>query len=145
MVKLKRPEIPLPVAMERLPLTPNGYRKPWFVKGDDLRITNPKKYQACMTSDRCWICGNANKKTKVFVTDIQSALNNSSVEPPSHEECTVYALQVCPYLLIPNSRRRSANLEVHVSEDSPALDDQNPGYFVMTSVKRFRFTRILGN
>lgn len=145
MVKLKRPEVPLPLAMERLPLTPNGYRKPWFVKGDDLRVTNPEKYIQCMTGHRCWICGNANKKEKVFITDIQSALTGNSVEPPGHMDCTIYALKVCPYLLLPKTKRRSAALEVYVEEDSPALNEKNPGIFVMTSVKKFKFEKIPGN
>lgn len=115
------------------------------MKGDDLRVTNPKKYLQCMTGHRCWVCGNANKKEKVFITDIQSALTGNSVEPPGHMDCMVYALKVCPYLLLPNTKRRSANLEVEVNEDSPALHDPNPGVFVMTSVKKFNFEKIPGN
>lgn len=140
MVKVKHADIPLPTAMANLPLTPNGYRKPWFVKGNDLRVTNQEKYIKCMTGHTCWICGNTNKKAKVFIHDVRSALTGRSIEPPSHLECTLYALRVCPFLLLPQFKQRPDTLPEYLRENgSKALSHENPGVYVMTSVKKFKY------
>ncbi|MBO6658790.1 MAG: hypothetical protein JJ934_17995 [Pseudomonadales bacterium] len=139
--EIKKPDIPLPLAMEHLSLTPNGYRKPWFVKGSDLRITNQKKYLKCMEGKKtCWICGNANRKEHVFITDIRAAMSSRSLEPASHAECTFYAIKVCPFLLLPQFKRRPNTLPTEYQEQATdAISGENPGYFAITSVKKFAY------
>lgn len=140
----KHSEIALPPAMAQLPLTPNGYRKPWFVKGKDLRVTNQEKYLKCMEGGICWICGNTNKREQVFVTDVRSALTGISIEPPSHPDCSIYALKVCPFLLMPNFHRRPDTLPSDLkSERSQVVSDINPGYHVLTYVKKFQYGPVL--
>lgn len=143
MVKKARLEVPVPPAMQHLPLTPNGYHKPWFVKAKDLREINDKKYVESMKKGRCWICGGANKKEFVFVTDAKAAFHCVSLEPPCHEACAEYAAKVCPFLILPKAKRRTAGLPEPLIENAvPEMEQHNTGYYVLTYVKRFQFTRV---
>jgi len=118
-MKIKRPEIPVPPAMQHLPMTPIGYHKPWFVKGKDLREPDQKKFIESMTRRRCWIYGGTNKKDYVFVTDPISARGQYSLEPPCHVDCALYSIQVCPFLLLPRAKRRTADLPEYLVEGKP--------------------------
>lgn len=140
-LKLKSPDIPIPLAMEHLPVTPNGYKKPWFVQGNDLRLTNQKKYLKCMEGKKtCWICGNANRKEHVFITDVRAAMGNRSLEPASHADCSLYAIRVCPFLLLPRFKRRPDTMPTKYQEEAlDVIAHENPGVFAMTFVKKFEF------
>ncbi|MBO6564232.1 MAG: hypothetical protein JJ956_05785 [Pseudomonadales bacterium] len=142
MVKLKRPEIPIPLAMEHLPVTTNGYKKPWFVKGSDLREVDQRKYLQSMKQGKCWVCGGSNQKEFVFVSGPQLALHSASIEPPCHLECAVYAATVCPYLILPKAKRRPANRPENIrAENVDASIDMEASSisYVLTAVKQFAF------
>lgn len=97
-----------------------------------------------MTKDRCWVCGGTNKREQVFVTDVRSALNSVSLEPPCHPKCAEYSIQVCPFLLLPNAKRRTAGLpETHKEENYlEEVAPTNPGIYVLTYVKKFKFQQM---
>lgn len=130
--------------MRHLPLTANGYKKPWFVKANDIRIPDKKKYVESMTKGRCWICGGTNKKEKVFVTDPKSASLLVSLEPPCHPACAEYSAMVCPFLILPKAKRREAGLpeNYHESNQAPEASTDNPGEIVLTYVKKNRFEAV---
>lgn len=144
MVRQKKTEIELPPAMRHLPLTANGYKKPWFVKANDIRVPDKKKYVQSMTKGRCWICGGTNKKEQVFVTDPKSASLLVSLEPPCHAACAEYSAMVCPFLILPKAKRREAGLpdQYHEQNQAPEAVTDNPGECVLTYVKKFRFEAV---
>jgi len=144
--KLKRPEIPIPSLMQALPVTNGGYLKPWFVKADDFRVTDGDKAGLSVMKKACWICGNP-FETSVFamVGDATSAVVRIYREPPCHKECAEYAMQVCPFILYPNAKRREAGLEYEDTLDhsnegaSIVVKPDNPGEFFITLVSNFTY------
>ena len=144
--KTKRPEVPLPEHMQSLPLVEGGYRKPWFVKGDDFRVTDGDKAWLSVSKKACWICGKPFATPKyALVGDALSATIRVYREPPCHVECAEYAMQVCPFILYPNAKRRTANLDAEASIDhvnagaAIKLDAKNPGEFFITVVSDFSY------
>ena len=53
----------------------------------------------CRRRRYCWICGRQMGTFMCFVMGPLSALQRISTEPPSHRECAVYAVQVCPFMV----------------------------------------------
>lgn len=53
----------------------------------------------CRRRRYCWICGRQMGTFKCFVMGPLAALQRISSEPPSHRECAVYAVQVCPFMI----------------------------------------------
>lgn len=144
--KVKRPEVPIPDQMKSLSLTEGGYLKPWFVKGDDFRITDSDKAGLSVMKKACWICGNPFPTPRyAMVGDAMSATIRIYKEPPCHLECAEYAMQVCPFILYPNAKRRSAGLEYeatveHLNEGAAImLEADNPGEFYISVVSDFTY------
>ena len=99
-----------------------------------------------MNRGRCWICGGVNKKEFVFVTEIKSAIQSISLEPPCHPDCALYSIQVCPFLLLPNAKRRTAGLPDYLNEaKAPEIAMHNPGAYVLTHVRKFAFKPVNKN
>jgi hypothetical protein len=144
--KIKRSEIPIPLHMQGLPVTEGGYLKPWFVKGDDFRVTDGDKAGLSVMKKACWICGNSfTAPVYAMVGDATSAVVRIYREPPCHKECAEYAMQVCPFILYPNAKRRAAGLEHedtldHANEGaSIVVKPDNPGEFYITLVSDFTY------
>ncbi len=142
--KTKRPEIPLPDQMKNLPLVEGGYRKPWFVKGEDFRVTDGEKAWLSVSKKACWICGNPFiEPTYAMVGDAMSATIRIYTEPPCHIECAEYAMQVCPFILYPNAKRRTAGLQAEdllenqKKNAAVKVGSENPGEFYITLVSDF--------
>lgn len=145
-VKIKRSEIPIPLQMQGLPITEGGYLKPWFVKGDDFRITDGDKAGLSVMKKACWICGNPfTTPLYAMVGDGTSAVVRIYREPPCHKECAEYAMQVCPFILYPNAKRRTAGLSYedtldHSNEGATiVVKPDNPGEFFITLVSDFTY------
>lgn len=144
--RLKRSEVPIPAYMSNLPLTDGGYLKPWFVKADDFRVTDGDKAALSVTKQACWICGGAFAEPKfAMVGDALSAAARIYREPPCHVECAEYAMQVCPFILYPNAKRREAGLDFedtldHGNENaSVQVAPENPGEFFISVVSHFDY------
>lgn len=144
--RLKRAEVPIPEQMKHLPLTEGGYLKPWFVKGDDFRVTDSDKAGLAVMKKACWICGNPfTSAGYAMVGDAMSATIRLYKEPPCHTECAEYAMQVCPFILYPNAKRRTAGLDYentveHLNEGAAIeLEAENPGEFYICVVSDFTY------
>lgn len=144
--KLKHSHIPIPDQMKSLPQTEGGYLKPWFVKGDDFRVTDSDKAGMAVMKQACWICGTPFETPKyAMVGDAMSAAIRVYREPPCHVECAEYAMQVCPFILYPNAKRREAGLDEeftvdHVNKGAAlALKADNPGEYFITVVSDFSY------
>lgn len=139
---IKRAEIPVPRKIqETLTMTAKGYFKPWFVQDEDFRVMDPKKWMRAMKEKRCFICGlRITGEVMHMVHGPKSATNCCVSEPGGHRECMEYALQVCPYILYPNAKRREAGMPEGTNEgpnSNPLAELGNPGVYFITGAKRY--------
>lgn len=144
-MKMKHADVPVPKRIhQRLPVSDNGYFKPWFVKGNDFRVMDEVKALKAIDEGFCWVCGGKLGRSKALVTGPKSAANGISVEPPCHHECALYSVKVCPFILLPKAQRREAGLpdELKVENLPPEVDVANPGMFIITVVKSYKTARM---
>jgi hypothetical protein len=101
-------EVAIPARMRGLPLDRRGYPIPATVLIDDngrphFTINDEVKRQALIKRDACPICGQRIIGGRWFVGGPLSAFHEHGtyIDPPMHDECAHYALQVCPYLAAP--------------------------------------------
>jgi len=113
--------------VKNLPLTDSGDLKPWFVKGDDFRVTDGDKAWLYVSKKACRICGNPfDIAIYATVGNAMSAVTRIYRESPSHRECAEYAMKACPFIGYPNAKRREASLYYedtldHGNEDATAM------------------------
>jgi len=91
---------------------------PWRDGAPDFAVTSPARILVCAVERRCSICGLPLGKGPVWrVVAADEALGiatdpvgfenaATTVEPPGHRVCMLYAAVVCPWLARPNARRR---------------------------------------
>jgi hypothetical protein len=121
-------EIPMPAAIAERPRDERGYPvlaiTPWSDGKPDFAITSTARILVCAVERRCSICGTPLRKGPVWrvvaaeeAAAIVAVHANgghasgayvnaaSTVEPPGHHACMLYAAIVCPYLARPTARR----------------------------------------
>ena len=121
----------MPVRIQALPRDRRGYPIPFFVQRvagqePDFRVMSPNALSAAHRQQVCWVCGGRLGRFRAFVGGPLVAAQGMSAEPPSHTDCAEFSAQVCPFLSLPQAKRRNANL----SEHAPLSDnqaEQNPG------------------
>lgn len=120
----------IPARIRALPVSDKGYPVPYFVQfidgKPDFRVIDPTKFARCLVAECCWICGQPLGRHKVFVAGPVSGITRVSGEPASHYDCAVFAVQACPFLLLPRAQRRDANLPDAVRMNDGHID-RNPG------------------
>ncbi len=91
---------------------------PWRRGVPDFAVTSPARILVCAVERRCSICGLALGNAPVWrvvaadeaiaIAMDPTGFENvaSTVEPPGHRLCMLYAAVVCPWLTRPNARRR---------------------------------------
>ena len=115
-------QVPMPPAIAARPRDPRGYPvlaiTPWRDGAPDFAVTSPARILVCAVERRCSICGLAlgtgpfwrvvAADEAVAIATQPAAFDNtaSTVEPPGHRLCMLYAAVVCPWLARPNARRR---------------------------------------
>lgn len=141
---------PLPPAMARLPLNAQGYPIPWFVASlddgsRDFRIASMERRHDAHRLRLCWVCGNPMGAYVAFVVGPMCAVNRISSEPPSHRDCAVYSARCCPFLAVPQMRRRGSHLPDDYRDPAGVAIPRNPGVALVWVTKRFsRFRAELG-
>ena len=75
----------------------------------------------CRRRSYCWICGKKLGAFKAFVVGPLAALQRISSEPPSHRECAVYAVQVCPFMVGGHDMREDP---IHEGQD--VIEEMSP-------------------
>lgn len=72
----------------------------------NFTVQNPAAVSRCATFNLCGICGGKLLRGKWFNGGPLSALNKAGayMDPPTHFECSEYAMQVCPWLATPGFR-----------------------------------------
>lgn len=118
--------VPIPDRMKHLPVDRRGYPVPVIVtwkNGKPLFSVNDiVKVARCIAEDRCTICGGKLFRGRWLVGGGMSALGlrGKFADAPAHDECTHYALKVCPYLAAPNWRT-TIGTQVALQENIAAL------------------------
>jgi hypothetical protein len=130
MIKLRRGLPPLPDRIKKLPLDPRGYPIPWFVAEvdgkRDFRIADADKRVKAVQQKLCWLCGEKLGRYLAFVVGPMCAVNRNTSEPPCHRDCALFAVQACPFLILPKAEYRRANLPEDIKGHMYALPG-NPG------------------
>jgi hypothetical protein len=108
--------------MAARPRDPRGFPvlaiTPWREGSPVFAVTSPARILVCAVERRCSICGLGLGKGTVWrvvaadeavaMVEDPPAYENAAttVEPPGHRLCMIYAAVVCPWLARPNARRR---------------------------------------
>lgn len=112
----------MPAAIAARPRDSRGYPvlaiTPYRAGVPDFAVTSPARILVCAVERRCSICGLTLGKGPVWrvvaadeaaaIADAPGGFENAAttVEPPGHRLCMLYAAVVCPWLARPNARRR---------------------------------------
>lgn len=106
---------------------------PWHDGVPAFAETSPARILVCAVERRCSICGLLLGKGPVWrvvgadeavaIMTASDGFENAAttVEPPGHRSCMLYAAVVCPWLARPNARRR---FDADVVGIAPARGDQ---------------------
>lgn len=98
-------DVPIPSRMQKLSRDKRGYPIPFIVAIDpsgtpQFTINDHTKIIEILRNDLCPICGQPNTRGRWFVGGPLAAFHpqGAYLDPPGHNECIHYALQVCPFL-----------------------------------------------
>lgn len=135
----------LPQRMTHLSLDHRGYPVPWFVKWfhgkPDFRVADAAKWRLAVRFGYCWLCGDRLGVHKTFVIGPMCAVNRITSEPPCHTECAHFAVEACPFLLLPRAGRRENNLPEGGYVPGNGLK-RNPGVVCLWQSKKFKLVKL---
>lgn len=124
--------VPEPPQIAKLPHA-RGFAVPWFVEWidgkPDFRVMDSRKLRQAVSDRRCWVCGGRMGRHAAYVIGPMCAVNRTSAEPPSHQDCALYSARACPFLTRPHARRRDLSPELAAQAVEPAgiMLERNPG------------------
>lgn len=105
--------VEIPKRMRKLERDRRGYPIPKSVFRDStgkphFQISDQTELRRLLKFDLCGMCGAKLKPSRWFVGGPKSAfyVQGAYFDPPMHDECAHYALQVCPYLAAPTYSKR---------------------------------------
>jgi len=130
----------------KLPVDERGYPVPYFVAfvdgKPDFRLTDSKKYVACIKERRCWVCGDPLGKYLAFTIGPMCAINRTTAEPPEHFECAEWSVKGCPFLSKPQMVRREDELTEALDQNvSGIMIKRNPGATCIWVTKSYSIFR----
>jgi hypothetical protein len=123
----------MPGRVALLPRNKAGYPVPWFaaiIDGQpDFRIIRHGGIQIALKRGLCWVCGVPflRQEDRAFVIGPMCAVNRVSAEPPSHRDCAIYSATHCPFLAVPQMRRRDRHMPADRVEPAGKAILRNPG------------------
>ena len=134
--------VPMPDRIAKLPRDHRGYPVPFFVQWQDglpiFPLFDPVKWMRCVGHKVCWLCGEPLGRNYAFPLGPMCTINRVSSEPPSHLDCVVYGLRVCPFLINPRMGRVPlAKLGRHVQEPAGEMDPGNPGVMAIWMTRSY--------
>lgn len=100
--------IPIPSKMQLRPKDRRGYPIPYnvFMHGEEpvFSVNDHQKNWDCADNKLCTLCGCGLQDDAWMIGGPLSAFHPQGVflDLPVHKDCGLYALQVCPYLAVPN-------------------------------------------
>lgn len=93
---------PIPDRLAVLPRDDRGYPIFWSITQDDgtydFRHIPVEKIIRSGVNRLCGLCGQVMRGPVVFIGGPLSCKNRVFSDPPMHDECAVYAWNVCPYI-----------------------------------------------
>lgn len=140
----------MPASVRRLPRDRRGYPVPWFIEWidgvPDFRIMDARKLNRIIRGERsCWICGGKLSSRSSYVIGPMCAVNRTTAEPPSHPECALYAVKVCPFLTTPRRSRQDGDHrplpEGAKGNVAGVMLERNPGVALIWTIKGRPLTR----
>lgn len=115
-----------------------------FVNGrPDFRIADKRKFALCLRAGLCWICGQRLGRYKSFAIGPMCVVNRVSSEPPSHRDCSAYALRACPFLTRPNAIRREGGKPAGITHAGEMILT-NPGVGALWVTENFKLIEVEG-
>jgi hypothetical protein len=141
--------IPVPARLASRPRDDRGYPIPATVLVDsatgkpDFRVTDIHKWVAACSKKTCSLCGDPLGRHLAFLGGPGSFESRYFTDLPMHRECAEYALQVCPYLAVPNfkyseSITAPAGFTLNVSDD---VDSTRPSKFALAITMSYQAMR----
>jgi hypothetical protein len=140
--------IPIPMRMMHLKRDNRGYPIPAGVLIDaegqpQFTINDEAARLTFVREDRCAICGGTHTDARWFVGGPRAAFHQAGayLDPPLHDECAHYALQVCPFLAAPHYGKRIDDRKLgptdpHVLLVDPTQIAERPEVFVAVEARR---------
>ena len=126
-------DVPLPERMQHLPRDKRGYPIPVIVEHDQAGapVFAANDHEVALRHARrklCPICGARLTKELWFVGGPLSAFHplGAYFDSAMHHECMTYAMQVCPYMALPNYRST-------IDAQMPHLQERIGGKLVLDS------------
>ena len=148
--------IPLPPRLQSLEKDSRGYVIPFVILRDPnngrpyFQVNDENKINQAIREDRCAICGDKMGHDKWLVGGPMSAFHphGAYIDTPTHQDCLHYAMKVCPYLAVPNYKKRIdlSNVDMgdfpeHMFFQDPTQDDIRVPFFVAIHVRSFTVSR----
>ena len=143
-------DVPIPDRLRGLPRDPRGFIIPYFVAWladgkeveppngtPDFRVLSVPRMYRCKRLKLCWLCGQKLGVHMTFAIGPMCAATRTTLEPPSHHECAVYAIKVCPFLSRPAMRRNDVDLPEGRSMAGLSID-RNPGVIALWTTRSYR-------
>lgn len=144
--------IPMPERVARLPRDKRGFPIPAgniiLRNGTpDFATLDQTKWMQLLVLRGCGICGEKMEEAVWFVGGPLCETNRLFFDHPMHEECATYALQICPYLAIPNFQHRKKLLDESSGFKSQAVAAASvgkPGRFMLGKTSWYGAVRYQG-
>ena len=138
--KLREGLPPLTPRIAALPIDERGYPIPYFVGyidgKPDFRLADGKKWRICHNERKCWTCGQPLGRLVCFVIGPMCAVNRTTAEPPSHQECAEWSVKGCPFLSRPSMVRREGGAkDTHSVQAAGEMIQRNPGVSLLWTCK----------
>lgn len=132
---------PVPPRMRKNRIDARGYPVPWFVwiqedGTPEFRVIGPDKIYQAIQFELCWLCGERLGQNRTFVIGPMCAVNRTTSEPPCHTECAHFAVQACPFMILPAAKRREANLPENHHDGAGIPIKRNPGATCLWTITR---------
>lgn len=117
----------MPSRIAMLPKTKHGIPIPYVVLVDKFgeahfRVNNEEKNFECMFKRKCHICGQALLGENWFIGGHLSAFHERGAfnDGPTHKDCGLFALKVCPYLANNNYKASTSDAAMQKIADKLA-------------------------
>lgn len=152
--------VPIPERMARLPKDVRGFPIPanvLVVDGKPYFTINDEQWtrEKAIGERRCSLCGEA-LNAAWFIGGPLSCFTEAGAfrDPPVHYSCGVYALQVCPYLVMPSYNKRLDDKQAHQDRLAakagvqtyidPTVLDTRPPFFGVCQTKGYTARQVAG-
>lgn len=137
--------VPMPGRIARLPRDDRGFPITYvtFIRetGPDFSTLDALKVREVSLNNLCGLCGGPRGAYMAFVGGPKSTEAHHFFDPPMHRDCAEYAVQVCPFIVIPTARYRKTT---EADDVNPLVDPDRPTEFYLVIVKKYRTDLING-